>query len=150
MEGENGKAAFAISLSHSLSSPAKFSASQVKHAELANATRRRAAEERREGRRKEVSPFLTLLTFCAPTDTHWGARLTRPPFLFRGCKRLQCNLQPRMLHDKKLQKRLEASVAHGKRSVLVGKPCPLSSITLSDELMRVPPAQKERRRRGAL
>ena len=64
-------------ISHSLSSPAKFSASQVKHAELANATRRRAAEERREGRRKEVSPFLTLLTFCAPTDTIIGERDSR-------------------------------------------------------------------------
>ena len=56
-----------------LSSPAKFLASQVKHAVLANVARRGS---------KEVSPFLTL-TFCASTLIGEKGRV-RPPLLSKG------------------------------------------------------------------
>ena len=66
-------------------SPAKFSPSQLKHAELANATQPRGradgGEEGEEGE-EEVSPFLTL-TFCTSTLI-WGAQRTRPLLCPRG------------------------------------------------------------------
>ena len=68
-------------------SPAKFSPSQLKHAELANATQPRGRadggqEGGEEGREEEVLPFLTL-TFCTSTLI-WGAQCTRPLLCPRG------------------------------------------------------------------
>ena len=63
-------------------SPAKFSPSQLKHAELANATQPRGRGSRGDEGEEEVLPFLTL-TFCTSTLI-WGAQRTRPLLCPRG------------------------------------------------------------------